>query len=211
MMEFCQWIKSIGLYYSFHKIEALYTFTEEKKNIFWGFLKHSAINTANLKNVNPKIIELKGAFLNIGLSLKNINKEILHVKNESIYLDLTSLSLEELERVVRLRIFNQNIGFILIKNMCDFLPKIEILKQTILDYYSNMKSLDDIRSLFFKTIVSEDCFLPVIATNLYEEKILILISNQNLRNSINIIPNNYDRLQVPFSLNTSDLSYFYKW
>ena len=74
-----------------------------------------------------------------------------------------------------------------------------------------MKSLDDIRSLFFKTIVSEDCLLPVIATNLYEEKILILISNQNLRNSINIIPNNYDRLQVPFSLNTSDLSYFYKW
>ena len=60
-------------------------------------------------------------------------------------------------------------------------------------------------------MVSEQCFLPIIATNLYEDNILILVSNEKLRDSIDIIPDSYDRIKVPFSLKMSDLSYFYKW
>ena len=78
------------------------------------------------------------------------------------------------------------------------------------DYYSD-KNLDEIKAIFFKTIVSEHCFLPIIATDLYEEKILILISKQRIKDSINISLDSYDRVQIPFSLKTSDLSYFYKW
>ena len=68
MKDFYKWVQSLGLYYSFHKIEDLYTLAQNTTNISWAFLKSSAINTANLNNVNPKIIELKGAFLNIGFS-----------------------------------------------------------------------------------------------------------------------------------------------
>ena len=93
MKDFCKWVQSLGLYYSFHKIEDLHTLAQNTTNISWAFLKSSAINTANLNNVNPKIIELKGAFLNIGFSFKSISKKILNVKNETIFLDFTTLSI----------------------------------------------------------------------------------------------------------------------
>ena len=93
MKNFCKWVQSLGLYYSFHKIEDLHTLAQNTTNISWAFLKSSAINTANLNNVNPKIIELKGAFLNIGFSFKSISKKILNVKNETIFLDFTTLSI----------------------------------------------------------------------------------------------------------------------
>jgi len=48
----------------------------------------------------------------------------LNVKNESIFLDFTTLSID-----MKLRIFNQNIGGILIENQDDFSSKIEILKK----------------------------------------------------------------------------------
>lgn len=111
---------------------------------------------------------------------------------------------------MKLRIFNQNIGVILIENQDDFSCKIEILEKIVSDYYSD-KNLDEIKTIFFKTIVSEHCFLPIIATDLYEEKILILISKQRIKDSINISLNSYDRVQIPFSLKTSNLSYFYKY
>ena len=209
MKDFYKWVQSLGLYYSFHKIEDLYTLAQNTTNISWAFLKSSAINTANLNNVNPKIIELKGAFLNIGFSFKSISKKILNVKNESIFLDFTTLSIGELESLMKLRIFNQNIGVILIENQDDFSSKIEILEKIVSDYYSD-KNLDEIKTIFF-TIVSEHCFLPIIATDLYEQKILILISKQRIKDSINISLDSYDRVQIPFSLKTSDLSYFYKW
>ena len=107
MKDFYKWVQSLGLYYSFHKIEDLHTLAQNTTNISWAFLKSSAINTANLNNVNPKIIELKGAFLNIGFSFKSISKKILNVKNESIFLDFTTLSIGELESLMKLRIFNQ--------------------------------------------------------------------------------------------------------
>jgi hypothetical protein len=209
MKDFYKWVQSLGLYYSFHKIEDLYTLAQNTTNISWAFLKSSAINTANLNNVNPKIIELKGAFLNIGFSFKSISKKILNVKNESIFLDFTTLSIGELESLMKLRIFNQNIGVILIENQDDFSSKIEILEKIVSDYYSD-KNLDEIKTIFF-TIVSEHCFLPIIATDLYEQKILILISKQRIKDSINISLNSYDRVQIPFSLKTSNLSYFYKY
>ena len=210
MKDFYKWVQSLGLYYSFHKIEDLHTLAQNTTNISWAFLKSSAINTANLNNVNPKIIELKGAFLNIGFSFKSISKKILNVKNESIFLDFTTLSIGELESLMKLRIFNQNIGGIFIENQDDFSSKIEILEKMVSDYYSD-KNLDEIKAIFFKTIVSEHCFLPIIATDLYEEKILILISKQRIKDSINISLNSYDRVQIPFSLKTSNLSYFYKY
>lgn len=210
MIEFCKWIESIGLCCSFHKIEDISTFAKNKTNISWGFLRHLSINTSNLNNVNPKIIRLKSAYLNIGLSFKSIYKEVIYPKNESIYLDITILSIEELMKLMGLRIFNQNIGFMLMENKHDFCVKMEILKETILDYYSD-KNLEEIRTVFFKKMVSENCLLPIVATNLYEKKILILISNQKLKNSIDGFPNSYDRVQVPFSLKASDLAYFYKW
>ena len=209
MKDFYKWVQSLGLYYSFHKIEDLHTLAQNTTNISWAFLKSSAINTANLNNVNPKIIELKGAFLNIGFSFKSISKKILNVKNESIFLDFTTLSIGELESLMKLRIFNQNIGVILIENQDDFSSKIEILEKIVSDYYSD-KNLDEIKTIFF-TIVSEHCFLPIIATDLYEQKILILISKQRIKDSINISLNSYDRVQIPFSLKTSNLSYFYKY
>ena len=110
---------------------------------------------------------------------------------------------------MKLRIFNQNIGVILIENQDDFSSKIEILEKIVSDYYSD-KNLDEIKTIFF-TIVSEHCFLPIIATDLYEQKILILISKQRIKDSINISLNSYDRVQIPFSLKTSNLSYFYKY
>ena len=209
MKDFYKWVQSLGLYYSFHKIEDLYTLAQNTTNISWAFLKSSAINTANLNNVNPKIIELKGAFLNIGFSFKSISKKILNVKNESIFLDFTTLSIGELESLMKLRIFNQNIGGIFIENQDDFFSKIEILEKIVSDYYSD-KNLDEIKTIFF-TIVSEHCFLPIIATDLYEQKILILISKQRIKDSINISLDSYDRVQIPFSLKTSNLSYFYKY
>ena len=148
MKDFCKWVQSLGLYYSFHKIEDLHTLTQNTTNISWAFLKSSAINTANLNNVNPKIIELKGAFLNIGFSFKSISKKILNVKNESIFFDFTTLSIGELESLMKLRIFNQNIGGILIENKDDFSSKIEILEKMVSDYYSD-KNLDEIKAIFF--------------------------------------------------------------
>lgn len=210
MIEFCKWIESIGLCYSFHRIEDIFIFAENKVGMVWAFLRNSAINTANLKKVNPKIIELKGAYLNIGFPFKSINKEILYVENKSIYFDLTTLPIEELERLMRVRIFNQNIGFILTESNYDFSFKTEVLRKSILGYCFD-KNLDAIRANFFKEMVSEQCFLPIIATNLYEDNILILVSNEKLRDSIDIIPDSYDRIKVPFSLKMSDLSYFYKW
>lgn len=210
MIEFCKWVESIGLCYSFHRIEDISIFAENKVGMVWAFLRNSAINTANLKKVNPKIIELKGAYLNIGFPFKSINKEILYVENESIYFDLTTLPIEELEKLMKVRIFNQNIGFILTESKYDFSAKTEVLRKSILGYCFD-KNLDAIRANFFKEMVSEQCFLPIIATNLYKDNILILVSNEKLRDSIDIIPDSYDRIKVPFSLKMSDLSYFYKW
>ena len=209
MIDFCKWVESKGLYYSFHKIEDIAAFAEDRINISWAFLRHLVINTTHLNKVNPKIIELKGAYLNIGFPFKSISKKVLYVENESIYFDIATLPVEELEKIMRQRIFNQNIGFIM-ANKSDFSAKIEVLEKTILDYYSN-KNLEAIRDTFFKTMVSDGCLLPIIATNLYEEKVLILVSHQRLDNSITITPYDYDRVQVPFLLKTSDLSYFYKW
>ena len=56
----------------------------------------------------------------------------MNVKNESIFLDFTTLSMGELESLMKLRIFNQNIGGILIENQDDFSSKIEILEKIIL-------------------------------------------------------------------------------
>ena len=49
----------------------------------------------------------------------------MNVKNESIFFDFTTLSIGELESLMKLRIFNQNIGGILIENQDDFLSEIE--------------------------------------------------------------------------------------
>ena len=84
----------------------------------------------------------------------------MNVKNETIFLDFTTLSIGELESLMKLRIFNQNIGGILIENQDDFFSKIEILEKMVSDYYSD-KNLDEIKAIFFKTIVSEHCFLPI--------------------------------------------------
>ena len=72
----------------------------------------------------------------------------MNVKNESIFLDFTTLSMGELESLVKLRIFNQNIGGILIENQDDFFSKIEILEKMVSDYYSD-KILDEIKAIFF--------------------------------------------------------------
>ena len=53
----------------------------------------------------------------------------MNVKNESIFLDFTTLSIGELESLMKLRIFNQNIGGIFIENQDDFFSKIEILEK----------------------------------------------------------------------------------
>lgn len=84
----------------------------------------------------------------------------MNVKNESIFFDFTTLSIGELESLMKLRIFNQNIGGILIENQDDFSSKIEILEKIVSDYSD--KNLDEIKAIFFKTIVSKHCFLPII-------------------------------------------------
>ena len=68
----------------------------------------------------------------------------MNVKNETIFLDFTTLSIGELESLMKLRIFNQNIGGILIENQNDFFSKIEILEKMVSDYYSD-KNLDEKR------------------------------------------------------------------
>ena len=52
----------------------------------------------------------------------------MNVKNESIFLDFTTLSMGELESLMKLRIFTQHIGGMLIENQDDFSSKIEILE-----------------------------------------------------------------------------------
>ncbi|MFC2467849.1 MAG: hypothetical protein ACFNUV_08285, partial [Capnocytophaga endodontalis] len=71
----------------------------------------------------------------------------MNVKNETIFLDFTTLSIGELESLMKLRIFNQNIGGILIENQDDFFSKIEILEKMVSDYYSD-KNLDEIKAIF---------------------------------------------------------------
>ena len=38
MKIFCKWVQSLGLYYSFHKIEDLHTLAQNTTNISWAFL-----------------------------------------------------------------------------------------------------------------------------------------------------------------------------
>ena len=213
MIDFLNKIET-KYYCSFHNISDLEILFENF--IFFAFFRHSEYYKIPYgDNINPKIIEYKSAFKNIGIEIrhpKTIIKKKLVLGREIVYFDFLKVPYEDISNNIYPLSNMNNIAIILKKNNIDDNDDtlFNFLEDEVIGYFSKKNGLSYFIDYIDK-IISLNYSVPIFIKDLEENIKVMIISNKYIDSNIEIHSFNNSRYNSIFKASFEDISYFRRY